>query len=316
MQSPFRIFIGTEDSQVVAHQVLEHSIRRHATVPVQVTPMLNLPVPVPANPANRARVGFSFTRFLIPELCGYEGRALYIDADMLVFGDVAELAALPFDGKKLLCTYQRELPALWAEKAHFRPGRNVAVMLLDCARLPWKADEIIGGLDEGRYTYEQLVYDQSIVAPEDIADTIPPEWNHLERYAPGLTRLLHYTVVHTQPWRSNGNPLGDLWMQAYAEALQEGAVDAAAVEKAVAAGYVKPELGQLLELAPDRGGKPGQAEAHRELALARLRVAELEGRISGLLASRSWQIGAAATGAARAARQALAKVRGRTPRRP
>ena len=301
--APLRVFIGTEDSQVVAHQVLEHSIRTHASVPVEITPMLNLPMPVPAEPANRARVGFSFTRFKIPELCGYEGRAVYIDADMLVFGDVAELAAIPFDGNKLLCTYQTELPSLWAEKHTFRPGRNVAVMLLDCSRLDWKADEIVGGLDEGRYTYEQLIYDQCLVAPDEIADTIPVEWNHLERYEHGRTRLLHYTVVRTQPWKNNRNPLGHLWMTAYAKAVQVGAVSPEDVERSVAAGYVKPALAQLLELAPDRP-RPAAEEAHRDLALAKVKIADLERRIEALLGSSSWKVGNALTGVAR-------KLRGR-----
>lgn len=298
MAEPLRIFVGTEDSQIVAHQVLEHSIRAHASVPVEITPMLNLPVPTPANPANRARVGFSFTRFLIPELCSYQGRAVYIDADMLVFGDVAELAEIPFDGNRLLCTYQSELPSLWAAKHTFKPGRNVAVMLLDCSRLDWKADEIVGGLDEGRYTYEQLVYDQCVVAPGEIADTIPVEWNHLERYEHGRTRLLHYTVVRTQPWKNNRNPLGHLWMTAYAKAVQDGAVSAEDVERAVAASHVKPALAQLLELAPGRP-TPSLDEAHRDLALARVKITDLERRVEALMTSSSWKVGHALTGVAR-----------------
>lgn len=309
---PLRIFIGTEDSQIVAHRVLEHSIRAHATIPLEITPMLNISLPVPTDPANRARVGFSFTRFLIPELCGYQGRALYIDADMLVFGDVAELARLPFDGKKILCTYQRELPALWAHKTYFRPGRNVAVMLLDCAQLPWKADEIVAGLDEGRYTYEQLIYKLRLVEPDAVADTIPPQWNHLERFEPGVTKLLHYTVVHTQPWKKH-NPLGHLWVEAFAEALQAGAVPTDEVESAIAAGYVRRSLGELLELAPDQGSKPSFTAAHRELALARLRIGELEHRLATVLDSRSWQVGRALTGALRACQGARDRIK---PSRP
>lgn len=309
MDEPLRIFIGTEDSQILAHRVLEHTIRTHASIPVQITPMLNLPLPVPENPDHRARVAFTFTRFLIPSLCGYQGRALYLDADMLVFGDVAELARLPFDGKKLLCSYQSQLPALWADKKEFRPGRNAAVMLLDCSRLPWKVEEIVGGLDEGRYNYEQLVHDQCLVEPDAIADTIPPEWNHLERYEPGVTRLLHYTVVRTQPWKTDGNPLGDLWMEAFAQALQAGAVPPAEVEAAVEAGHVKPSLREMRELAPGADARPTFEEAHRELVLARLRIDRLERRVDALTQSTSWKVGSALTGAARAGKDALSRLR-------
>ena len=88
---------------------------------------------------------------------------MYLDADMLVFGDVAELASIPFDGAKVLCSYQRVLPELWKDKPGFEAGRNMAVMLLDCSRLDWDAAKIVAGLDEGRYTYEELVYELCIV---------------------------------------------------------------------------------------------------------------------------------------------------------
>jgi hypothetical protein len=38
---PLRIFIGTDESQVVAHQVLAYSIRKHASVPVEIRPIFD-----------------------------------------------------------------------------------------------------------------------------------------------------------------------------------------------------------------------------------------------------------------------------------
>lgn len=251
--------------------------------------MLDLDLPEPVRPENRARVGFSFTRFAIPDLCGHQGRALYLDADMLVFGDVAELADLDFDGRSVLCSFQPEPPAAWADKASFRPGRHVAVMLLDTGRLPWKPDEIVAGLDEGRYTYDQLLHDQCLVVPGDIADTIPVEWNSLERYEVGKTRLLHYTVVSTQPWKNGHNPLGHLWMKAFAEAVQVGAVVPEDVEAAVAAGHIRKNLLDVLDLAPGQAMPPA-AEAARDLVLARIRIAELEAERSMTESSRTWRL--------------------------
>ena len=48
---------------------------------------------------------------MIPERCGYRGRALYLDADMVVFGDVAELADLPFGDHAVLCSARPSRPA-------------------------------------------------------------------------------------------------------------------------------------------------------------------------------------------------------------
>lgn len=311
---PLRIFIGTEPAQVVAHQVLAHSIRVNASIPVEITPMLDLDLPVPIDVDNRAKVGFSFTRFAIPELCGYHGRALYLDADMLVFGDVAELAGLAFAGRRLLCTFQPEPPAAWADKASFRPGRHSAVMLLDTGLLPWKPAEVIAGLDAGLYTYEELVHDQCLVAPDDIADTIPVEWNSLERYEEGKTRLLHYTVVHTQPWKSGHNPLGHLWMTAFADAVQAGAVAPHDVEAAVAAGHVRRNLLDVLELAPGRAGPVG-AQTARDLVLARMRIAELEAERRLAESSRTWRLAEGLQRCAVLARSALDRF-GRGKSRP
>ena len=38
-----------------------------------------------------SRTGFSFSRFRIPQLCNWTGRGIYLDADMLVFTDIARL---------------------------------------------------------------------------------------------------------------------------------------------------------------------------------------------------------------------------------
>ncbi len=307
---PLRIFIGTDPSQVVAHQVLAHSIRKHATIPVEITPMIDLPVPVPVptDPAHRARVEFTFTRFLIPELCRFEGRAVYLDADMLVFGDVAELAAVPFDGAKVLCSYQRVLPDLWKDKAGFKGGRNTAVMLLDCARLDWDAAKIVAGLDEDRYTYEQLVYELCIVGDDGVADTIPPEWNHLEHRDPS-TRLLHYTVVRTQPWKVEKNPLGHLWLEAFAEALEAGAVDPDDVEAGIAAGHLLPDLGSFLHLAPGRRVSELDAAAPRQLALAQMRIAGLERMLEQMRTSRTWKVARSMADATDAGRRLTRRVR-------
>jgi len=248
---PLRIFIGSDESQSVAQEVLAYSIRKSATVPVEVVAMRDLAVPTPRDFANQPRTGFSFYRFLIPQLCGYQGRAVYLDADMLVLADVAALAAIPFDGHSVLCTFQDEPPAAWRHHPDFRPGRHAAVMVLDCSGLTWDIDEIVAGLDDGSYTYGQLVHDLCIVDPDDIADTVPPEWNHLERYEPGTTKLVHFTVAPTQPWKNDDNPLAELWMSWYREAVEAGAVSADKVRSMVAVGLAKPSLRAALRHAPN-----------------------------------------------------------------
>lgn len=90
-----RIFIGYDPREAVAFDVLCHSIHRHASEPVTICP-LRLDVLTRAGYMRRARdplqsTDFSFSRFLVPHLCEYEGRAIFMDCDMLCLSDISEI---------------------------------------------------------------------------------------------------------------------------------------------------------------------------------------------------------------------------------
>ena len=79
-----RIFIGTDgDFHQDAEKVIEYSIRKNTEQEVD----LNFIRPGYKNGVT----GFTNHRFIIPELCNYEGYAIYLDVDMLVLGDLSEL---------------------------------------------------------------------------------------------------------------------------------------------------------------------------------------------------------------------------------
>jgi hypothetical protein len=242
---PLRVFVGVDDSQLVAARVLEYTIRKHATCPVRFIPMIDVPTPQPRDPANRARTGFSFSRFHIPRLAGFRGRGVYMDADMQVFADVAELLERDMGSHTVMCTRQDEPPPAWKDNDWFHPGRQMSVMVLDCERLRWDVDEIIAGMDRGEYGYADLLSGMCIVPEEEIDDSLPPAWNHLEHYEPGETRLLHYTVVPTQPWKSDANPLRELWERAFTEAQAAGLIYPTEIRRAARAGHVKRSLAGL-----------------------------------------------------------------------
>src|SRR5207249_1624073 len=110
VESPVRIYVAATDAQMLAVKVLEFSIKKHASVSVEVTPLhtTGLAIPVPKDARNLPRTPFSFQRFLIPALKGYRGRAIYLDSDMQVFRDIRELWTLPFDGADLLTVREPE----------------------------------------------------------------------------------------------------------------------------------------------------------------------------------------------------------------
>jgi len=91
--TPYRIFIGFDPRQPLAYNVLQSSIMRHASVPVAITPLVLRTLPI----KRRGLTEFTFSRYLVPWLCDFEGRAVFMDADMVVIGDIAGLFAATDD---------------------------------------------------------------------------------------------------------------------------------------------------------------------------------------------------------------------------
>jgi hypothetical protein len=232
MTAPVRIFVACTPAERLPMRVLEFSIRETTSLPVEVAAIddFQRPIPRPRELRNQPRTPFSFQRFLIPELCGYAGRAIYLDADMQVFSDIGELWNRSMDEFDLLTV---------SEGNSGRRGQ-FSVMLLDCARLQWRVEDIVAGLDGERYTYEQLMQEMC-VAPA-VGRILSPAWNSLERYEQGATRLLHYTDMDTQPWVHLDHPLGTLWLDCLRRAMAAGAIVVTDVESAVALGHVRPSL--------------------------------------------------------------------------
>ena len=246
-----RVFVGTDRSQMLGFEVLRYSMSRHSSLPVQVTSMLDLELPDPQDVRQSRRTGFSFSRFAIPRLAAYQGRALYVDADMQVFRDIRELWEMPFDGAKVII--QEDIPenrqAVEKAGAPARRIRQSSVMLLDCSALQWNPEEIIAGLD-GKYTYEELLYDLCILRDEDIGYRIPYRWNSLE-YWDEETALTHYTDMRTQPWVSPHNGIGWVWVTELKRMLDEGVISWKRIEEDIQLGYVRPSLVNELKLDVD-----------------------------------------------------------------
>jgi len=238
-----RIYVGADRSQALAIPVLEYSIKRHTTAKVEVIPMLDLPVPQSKDPRNGQRTGFSFSRFCIPKLAGYRGKAIYMDADMLVFSDIRELWGIPFDGAKIVIQKEVKFEEVSTQKAGAPSKRKkqCAVMLLDCDRLDWEIEKIVADMDAGKYNYEELMYDMCLLSEGDVKYGVPFEWNSLEHWD-SETRLIHYTDVYTQPWTAVGNRFGDLWFHEVRLMLREGKLAPSDLQREIDLGYFRPSL--------------------------------------------------------------------------
>lgn len=250
-----RVFVAASADEWLPAKVLEFSIRETTAAPVDVQRIESFgrQIPMPALRRNQPRTPFSFQRFLIPELCGYQGRAVYLDADMQVFCDMLALWETPMGDHDLLTV---------DEGGHGRKGQ-FSVMLLDCARLAWRIDDIIAGLDRGDYSYEALM--QEMCVAHGLGRHLDPGWNSLERYDPLSTRLLHYTDMNTQPWVDTSNPLAHLWVACLRRAIGDGFLTRDDVQREVTLGRVRPSLLTQIESGEDQPSAltPAERDADR-----------------------------------------------------
>jgi hypothetical protein len=205
-----KVFVGTEPKTEIARKVLECSIIRHTDMKVDFVPMIGREWEYSTRDI-KVGTGFSLRRWMIPAYCGWQGRAIYMDADQLVFGDVWDLWTKPEqlgDAYKhtAWCTYQvdKHSPKI--------PVPQTSVMVLNCeqAKGQWCFDinEILEYLRHDPNGYGKLMHGHWLKSP---AVKIATEWNHLNTFVRGKTKLLHYTKEPEQPWYKPNHPLADLW---------------------------------------------------------------------------------------------------------
>jgi len=223
-EMPLNIYVGCEPPQELPARVLEHSILRHTSMPVRVQRLNEL-----IGPGREAegRTAFSLQRFMIPSLNRREGLAVYLDSDMLVYHDVAELLAL-----------RDPQVAITSAEAPPDSGRapQCSVMVIDCEKAAWDFDQIV---DLSKSTYESAMFDLSF-EPSKRAG-LPYQWNSLERFEDG-TRLLHFTDMDRQPWISAVNPLAPIWFDALFAAMADRQLSFDTIVQDVKRGWIRPGL--------------------------------------------------------------------------
>lgn len=102
-----RLFVGcaANGEDIESQIVLEHSLRRHCSQDIDITWMMLSHNP--SNPFYGWRTDlwstpFSGFRWAVPELCGFEGRAIYTDSDIIGKADLSELWNIPIDLGKVV----------------------------------------------------------------------------------------------------------------------------------------------------------------------------------------------------------------------
>lgn len=220
--TPLRIYIGTEDNQFVAQQVLAYSIETQASVPVAVIPTYAQQLQFDMSKLGGTK--FGLVRFNVPHLAGYRGRAIYLDADQLVFADIKDLFDSLDSTHAIACVQQ---PRGTYNDQPLEPGNYSSVMVLNCARLAdWNPATLFNQIlpndappVPGKIHYKDFIQlqavDQSRIQPLDA------HWNQFNEVTPE-TKLVHFSHVSTQPWKNPKHPLAPLWTQWLRRAIKAG----------------------------------------------------------------------------------------------
>ena len=194
-----RIFIGFDPRETVAYHVLSHSIHARASAPVSIAPLMlsQLGGLMTRERNSLQSTDFSFSRFLTPYLCGFEGWAMFMDCDMLVLEDIAKLWALRDEKYAVMCVKHDHVPKektkfLGAQQTKYEKKNWSSVMLFNCAKCTALTPDYVNsasGLDLHRFNW---------LGDDDLIGEIPHRWNLLVGYDQSIpvdeVSNLHYTI--------------------------------------------------------------------------------------------------------------------------
>ncbi len=203
------VFIQANDKQMLGAIVAEYALRRNSShndkFDIRIMNYDDIPVFRKREGDLFLRGGgrrvwvrddlqsFSPSRFMPPQLMGFEGRALVIDPDVFALADAWDLLSRDMEGKAILCRRKN------GSKGK-RGCLATSVMLLDCAKLThWKFEEQFNAMFEFERDYMKWIclnYER-----RETIGFFEPEWNDFDRLT-SRTKMLHTTKRKHQPWKT------------------------------------------------------------------------------------------------------------------
>ena len=204
-----RVFIQANDKQWIGAVIAEYALKRNSAhadeFDTQIMRFEDYPIFAEHQGRKYLRSGlmwhwenndlqsFTLTRFMPPGEMGYQGRALVIDPDVFVVGDVWELLNRDMQGKAILC---RKRSGTKGEQG----CQATSVMVLDCEKLAhWRFNEGFEAMFDGSRDYADWIC-LRLEDPDSIG-CFEEEWNDFDHLGPN-TKALHTTKRKTQPWRT------------------------------------------------------------------------------------------------------------------
>ncbi len=193
---PIPIFIGYDPREAIAYHTCANSIIRHASMPVTITPLaLNLLSEYQETHTDGSNQ-FIYSRFLVPNLMDYRGWAIFMDGDMILREDIAQLWQLR-DEARAVMVVKHDYQTKSQKKYLGSPNQNYprknwsSVVLWNC------------GSSEHRVLTPEFVQHSTgsylhrfSWLPDHRIGELPREWNWLpdEFGENSNAKLLHFTL--------------------------------------------------------------------------------------------------------------------------
>ena len=186
------IVVGFDQREAVAYHTFCQSVIDNTSAPVRFTPLVAHGMCATRDGSN----AFTYSRFLVPHLMGYQGWAIFADGDMICKDDIAKLWALRDDKYAVQVVqhdYKTQFPKKYlGNKNENYPKKNWSSLILwNCKHQAHRyltPDNIAGLAGKFLHRFEWL-NDFEI-------GQLPLTWNWLVMEYPSneSAELLHYTI--------------------------------------------------------------------------------------------------------------------------
>ncbi len=199
MSEPIRLFVGFDQVEAVAFHTLVQSVIEHTEHPVSITPVKRSMIPEFRRERDATQSNeFTYSRFLVPYLCGYHGWGLFMDCDMLLTTSIEELWELRDPRYSVMCVKHHYEPKtsrkfLGAPQASYPRKNWSSVMLFNCSACKVLTPRYVEQASPANLHRMQWTMDDQI-------GELPVEWNHLVGEYPENpeAKNIHWTIGG--PW--------------------------------------------------------------------------------------------------------------------
>jgi lipopolysaccharide biosynthesis glycosyltransferase len=207
----FRIFIGWDSRFPEPAEVLRYSLLKHSSIALDIRFLKLNDLKLKRAHDPLASTEFTYSRFLPPHLCNFDGTALFLDNDMLCLADIREIAELDMRDYALRVVKHDYNPTATVKMngavQTAYPRKNwSSMMLMNCEKLSlWTKDVVETATGAYLHRFQDIADDQ-------IGD-IPKTWNTLD-WMDKSTKLIHWTSGG--PWfeQTKDCPHADVWLAA------------------------------------------------------------------------------------------------------